>query len=120
MNNQDIWQFEQNKPSLVVKDIVEKYPFIEEDFIYEVLLRRGVFKWLTVRREFIRLKDKWKAEIRELNRKKTDKEKGYHNALVKCRQEIRKLCHSERFVAPDIDKKAQSYLKKLTKKNMEG
>jgi hypothetical protein len=113
--DKEIWQFAQNKPTLIVKDIVEKYPFIEEDFIYEILLKRGVFKWLSVRRELIRLKNKWKDEIRELNRKKTDKEKGYHNALIKCRQEVRKLCHSERFVAPDFDRKAIDYLQKLKK-----
>ena len=113
MNKQDIWMFAQNKPSLIVDDIREIYPQIPENFIYEILLKRGVFKWLTVRRKLIRLKDKWKIVIRELNRKKTDKEKGYHNALIKCRQEIRELCHSERFVAPDFDRRANEFLKKL-------
>lgn len=112
MNEKNIWQFKQNKPSLVVDDIVNQYPNVDPDFIYHTLLKRGVFKWLTVRRKLIKLKDTWKNEIRELNRKKTDKERGYLKGLEKCRAEVRDLCHSERFVAPDIDRKAQHYLRK--------
>ena len=108
-----IWLFAQNKPSLVVKDIREKYPEIPEDFLYEVLLKRGVFKWLAVRRDLIKLKDKMRKEIAELNRKKSQKEKGYAHALIKCRADIRKLCHSDRWRAPDFDKQANQYL--LTK-----
>jgi hypothetical protein len=40
-NKLTIWNFAQNKPSLVVKDIVEKYPDVDPDFIYQVLLQRG-------------------------------------------------------------------------------
>ncbi len=106
-----IWNFAQNKPSLVVKDIIEKYPDVDPDFIYEVLLKRGVFKWLNVRRELIRLKNIWRDEISALNRKKTMKEKGYYHAMLKCRAAIRKLCKSERWVAPDFDSKAVVYLR---------
>ena len=53
----NIWNFAQNKPSLIVEDIAKEYPNIDQDFIYEVLLKRGVFKWLSVRRELIKLKD---------------------------------------------------------------
>jgi len=107
-----IWNFAQNKPSLVVKDITEKYPEIDPDFIYEVLLRRGIFKWLAVRRDLIKLKDKWKGEITELNRKKSQTEKGYYKGLLKCRKEIRMLCHSDRWRAPDFDSKAIKFLEK--------
>ena len=93
----NIQNFAQNKPTLVVKDIIEKYPNIDTDFIYEVLLKRGVFKWLAVRRKLIKLKDVWKTEVRKLNEKnyRTDKEKGELRTLIKCRAEIRKLCHSD-------------------------
>ena len=107
----NIWEYKQNKPSLIIKDIVEKYPDIDEEFLYEVLLKRGVFKWLAVRRDLIKLKEKWREEIRDLNEKsKTQKEKGILNTLVRCRQEIRKLCHSERWRAPDFDRKANKFL----------
>lgn len=110
-----IWGFAQNKPTLVVRDIVTKYPDVDPDFVYSVLLQRGVFKWLSVRRDLIKLKEKWKGEVRDLNHKKTQKEKGYHKALIQCRAEVRKLCHSERWAAPDFDRKARRFLKTLTK-----
>lgn len=106
-----IWNFAQNKPSLVVQDIIDKYPDVDPNFIYQVLLQRGVFKWLSVRRDLIKLKNEWRKEIRELNRKKTQKEKGYYKALLKCRVCIRQLCHSERWVAPDFDRQAKRFLK---------
>ncbi len=40
-NKLTIWNFAQNKPSLIVKDIVAKYPDVNPGFIYEVLLKRG-------------------------------------------------------------------------------
>lgn len=96
----------------MVQDITEKYPFIDPDFVYGILLKRGVFKWLAVRRKLIKLKNNWKREITELNRKKNEQEKGYLKALERCRREIRGLCHSERWQAPDSDKKAINFLRR--------
>lgn len=112
-NRKTIWNFAQNKPTLIVKDIKEKYPNIDEDFIYQVLLRRGVFKWLAARRDIIRLKDEWRDEVTRLNRKKTKEEKGYYKALLHCRDAVRKICHSERFRAPDFDRGANEYLARM-------
>jgi len=106
----NIWNFAQNKPTLIVKDITEKYPNVDPDFIYEVLLKRGVFKWLAVRRDLIRLKDVWKKQVTDLNRKKTKEEKGFYKALIACRKQVRDLCHSERFRAPDFDRYANKFL----------
>jgi hypothetical protein len=111
-----IWSFKQNKPSLIVKDICEKYPEVNKDFIYEVLLNRGVFKWFSVRRKLIKLKNKWKIDITKLNRKKTEQEKGFLKAIEKCRKEVRELCHSDRFIAPDFDKDSNIFLKKILEK----
>jgi len=112
MNNKTIWMEKQNKPTLIVKDIINKYPNIDENFIYEVLLKRGVFKWLSVRRDLIKYKDILKDKIRNLNRKKNNKEKGYLKGLEECRKNIRAMCHSDRWVAPDFDKKANLFLNK--------
>jgi len=95
-----------------VRDIVAKYPDVDPDFIYKVLLQRGVFKWLSVRRELIKLKDIMRNEVSALNRKKTAEEKGYYKALIKIRADIRKLCHSDRWIAPDFDRNANKFLKK--------
>ena len=108
----NIWNYRQNKPTLIVKDIIEKYPNVDSEFVYEVLLKRGVFKWFSVRRDLIKLKNFWRDEIKKLNKKKTAEEKGYYKALLSCRSQIRKLCHSERFRAPDFDSQAQKFLDK--------
>lgn len=112
VDEKSIWLCAQNKPTLVVRDIKEKYPDIDEDFLYEVLLKRGVFKWLAVRRELIKLKHSWKKEIADLNRKKTEKEKGFLKALERCRKQVRDLCHSARFKAPDFDRGANEFLER--------
>ena len=116
-NESTIWNFAQNKPTLIVQDIITKYPNVESDFIYKVLLQRGVFKWLSVRRDLIKLKDEIRKEITKLNGKKTIEEKGYYKALIKVRQDIRKLCHSSRWRAPDFDKSANEFLKKFEYNN---
>ena len=108
----NIWCYAQNKPTLIVKDIIEEYPDVDPDFVYEVLLRRGVFKWFSVRRDLIKLKNFWREEVKNLNRKKTTEEKGYYKALLSCRAQVRKLCHSDRFQAPDFDKQAKQFLDK--------
>jgi len=112
MNEATIWSEAQNRPTLVVRDLA---PYAPADVVYGSLLRRGVFKWLAVRRDMIRLKDAWKAEVRALNRKKTEREKGYLEALEKCRAEIRRLCHGPRWVAPDNDRGANEYLRRAGK-----
>lgn len=113
MNANTIWSEAQNKPTLVVRDLAAYG--VDPAIVYESLLRRGVFKWLRVRRELIRLKDAWKADIRSLNRKKSEWEKGYLAAMERCRKEVRALCHSERWVAPDNDRAAVEYLNKREK-----
>lgn len=105
-----IWNFKQNKPSLVVNDIIKEYPDVNPNFIYTVLLQRGVFKWLSVRRDIIKLKNEMLKELRNLSHKKTPEEKGYYKSLIKWRAKIRKLCHSARWVAPDFDRKANKFL----------
>lgn len=107
----NIWQEKQNKPSLIVEDIIKIYPNVDPSIVYEILLRRGVFKWFSVRRELIKFKDNLKQKTRELNRKKTKEEKGYLKAIELCRKVIRKLCHSTRWKAPDFDSKANEFLK---------
>lgn len=114
MNERNIWQMRQNKPTYVVRDILKRYPMLDKDFMYSILLKRGIFKWLTVRRELIRLKDKWKKELTELYNTKPH-DKGYIKALEKCRKEIRELCHSERWVAPDNDKESIRWLDQRTR-----
>lgn len=109
----NIWNFAQNKPSLVVDDIVARYPEVDRDFLYEVLLRRGVFKWFAVRRYLIKLKDKlkmWDVGFNDMG-KKNKWQKGRHAMLIYIKEDIRRLCHSERWNCPDNDSRAKLWLR---------
>ena len=108
----NIWQYKQNKPSLICKDLEEWVP---PEVTARVLMARGVYKWLAVRRDLILLKNQWRDELTRLYRaiENGDIKRGspeHHRivgrikALEGCRAQIRALCHSERWRCPDIDK----------------
>lgn len=118
MTPKSIWNEAQNKPTLVVDDLAQ---FVDRNMVYTALLRRGVFKWLAVRRSIIALKDEWKVRVRESleNQKRATGPdvnywRGYRRALEQCRAEVRVLCHSERWQAPDNDSAACRWLSTLT------
>jgi len=119
LNPKDIWNIRQNKPTLIVRDL-EAYD-VPADVAYSILLGRGVFKWLAVRRDLIKLKNTWKecvtatiARIHKARREHNQAELAYQQGRLKayeeCRAEVRALCHSERFRAPDFDSGAQGFL----------
>ncbi len=102
----EINNMRQNHPDLVVQDLAGMVP---SHYVKTVLLMRGVNKWFMVRRYLIQLKHRWKAEIDRLYAEaQTFKEAGkmrkYHRLmgrraqLIECRQQVRALCHSPRFV----------------------
>lgn len=118
----NIWNFAQNKPSLIVTDICDKYPDVDPDFIYEVLLRRGAMKWFAVRRQLIKLKDDLRKMDTALCLKKNKRkhktgivemieDRGSHKMLIFIKEAIRKLCHSDRWQCPDFDRRANNWLK---------
>ena len=115
MDEKSIWNERQNKPTLIVRDLA---PFVDQDFVYEVLLRRGVFKWLSARRKIIKLKNTWKARItasiaeqkETKNWKRREWLRGYRKGLEECRAEVREVCHATRWEAPDFDKQANEWL----------
>lgn len=121
----NIWNFKQNKVSLMVDLIKNRYPEVETDFLYEVALKTGIFKWLAVRRQLIKLKN----ELREFDteyclRKKRKlhktvermiEDRGKHKMLIFIKEAIRKLCHSDRWQCPDHDSRANEWLKNKEK-----
>jgi hypothetical protein len=116
LNPRDIWNIRQNKPHYVAQDL-EQYG-VPRDVTYKVLVARGVFKWLSVRRDLIKLKNVWKARLSEAYRlqheeQRTEYRKGYIAAYEEARREVRALCHSERWRAPDFDSEAQAFLKEM-------
>lgn len=88
---ENIWNYRQNHPELVIKDIEDELPnilsmfrvefrdcgvreYCQRDFINEVrrlvrqsMLCRGINKWLKVRRDLIAYKKQLKHKIKELN-----------------------------------------------------
>jgi hypothetical protein len=107
---ENIWNYRQNKPSYVCRDL-EALAGVPRGVTARVLVARGVTKWLCVRRNLIRLKDRWKGQISALHaqQRKAKRDtafyyrKGYLAALEQCRAEVRELCHSERWAWPDHD-----------------
>lgn len=119
LNPRDIWCVRQNKPTLIVRDLAQYG--VPSQIAYGILLGRGVFKWLAVRRDLIKLKNVWKgrvtATIERIHKAKREHDqaglayqRGYLKAYEECRAEVRGLCHSERFRAPDFDSGAQRFL----------
>ena len=112
-----IWNIAQNKPSLIADDL-ECYG-VPRKVTYTVLLARGVFKWLAARRDLIKLKNIWRDELTELyikaqNRKGSPEHQriiGRIEALEMCRAQVRSICHSQRYRAPDFDRKANEFLR---------
>lgn len=116
----NVWQFAQNKPSLIVGDFARLFgvPIVDS---MRILAARGVCKWLAARRDIIRAKDRWRAQITETLEEIRDAKKagdrdrlmrlrGKLEALNACRQEIRRICHSERWRIPDHDRLAKGLL----------
>ncbi len=120
MDARSIENERQNKPTLIVRDLAAFD--VPPDAAYEILLRRGVFKWLSARRRIIRLKDDIKREVTlSLVRQRgavdgNDKafERGYRKAKEEDRASIRAICHSPRWQAPDFDRDARRWLTKRT------
>jgi hypothetical protein len=115
MSLERIDEVAQNKPTLVVRDLVQWG--VPVDAAYSVLLRRGIFKWLACRRDFIRLKEVWKEREKvalELQRGTGGGGrmywKGYRQALRECRGEVRRVCHSKRARVQDDDRHAARWL----------
>ncbi len=121
MNPQTIWNEAQNRPSLIARDL--EALGVPADASLHVLLRRGGFKWFAARRDLIRTKDAWKARIRdtiaairdaktEQNRLRLAYLRGYLRAYEECRAEVRAICHSPRWRAPDNDPTARRWLER--------
>jgi flagellar motility protein MotE (MotC chaperone) len=63
----NIWQYRQNKPSRIARDLKDICG-VPYEISMRILMARGVFKWLAVRRDLIKLKNVWRNEITELHR----------------------------------------------------
>lgn len=115
ISKKTIYAEKQNYPELVVEDIInDLIPCINADYIddmrnhlYAILLKRGINKWLFVRKLVIRLKKKYQYKIRELQELQTDsnltqkeywKLKGELKAYCEIRKELQLLANTPRWI----------------------
>ena len=119
VSKETIWNESQNYPDLIVDDIlslIDDYYYITTEReelrnrLYAILLKRGVNKWLMVRKLLIRLKKIYQYKVKELQRElEKAKQKNTNHcdiALLKkemtCYSDIRRdlstLCSSPRWV----------------------
>ena len=121
LNPKNINSLKQNKPKYIARDL--SVFGIPKEITHTILLARGIYKWLAVREKLIKLKNEWKDEITQLNNELQRLPKGSKErkilaerwrTLVRCREQIRELCHSTRWQAPERDKEAKEFLEKLT------
>jgi len=118
----NVWSFEQNRPTLVASDL-EVFG-VPRRVSYAILCARGVFKWLAVRRDLIKLKDHYRGEVTRLltaienaraggNAPLQAELRGRLSAYAEALRDIRSLCHSDRWRAPDFDGDAWAWLKSI-------
>ena len=108
-----IWNYDQNIPDLVVDDLIAELDIEDtdknRDIIYSILLKRGINKWLMVRKLLIRLKKLYKEDIKkcqnDLNLAKKSKNWNEYSKikikikiLYKIREQLKLLCQSPRWV----------------------
>jgi len=112
---QNIWNFRQNNPELIIKDAQQFLNLNNEQcqILRNILLARGINKWLKVRRDLIAYKKQLKNKIKRLESEKT-----------KIKSQISKnynpLLHNEYTVKKELSKLLQSIrhqLKQLCQTN---
>lgn len=120
LSRKTIANFSQNKPSLIAKDLAA-IAGVPKSLTHSILLARGAYKWFSVRRQVIRFKTMLKGVVKLALARLIDAKKsgnayqvgywrGYLKATEEIRAELRAMCHSSRWQAPDFDSEAQAYL----------
>ena len=113
----NIWNFRQNNPELIIKDAAKYLGLDDNDceLLRQILLARGVNKWLKVRRDLIAYKKQVKNELKQIEtervalksylREERDERlyhhylalKGITKTLQGVRAQLRALCNTDRW-----------------------
>ena len=112
VNEKNINNFKQNKIKYLVRDFAEFG--VPEEVTKEILLKRGINKWLANRMAIIHLKDELLQYIRDhlalmriiamiAGKNSLDYKEmlGKFKATNGIRERIRKICHSSRWQFPE-------------------
>ncbi len=108
VNPCNVAQFRQNLARLVVRDAREILGLDDQQasMVAKILVARGVTKWLNCRKLLLHAKDTWKRQIVNLNTQLTQKNlspltrerlRGRLSELVRCREEVRTICKTNRW-----------------------
>jgi hypothetical protein len=103
-----IWNFRQNHPELVIRDLRDYLGLNEEqlEFVRRVMLARGVNKWLKVRRDLIAYKKIIKHQIKQVEKERAALDKGdpkrrlllaQSKILQDVRANLKSLCMTDRW-----------------------
>lgn len=130
LNPTNINQERQNRPTLIAQDLLD-LAGVPPHLTYEVLLRRGVFKWFAVRRYLIAFKCGLKNAITALQIDLRGRNavglrrthfssylRGYLKALEFIRTDLRGMCNQPRWIAPDNDRLAVQWLYWRTRQDL--
>ena len=101
IDKHEIWNYKQNTLDLVVDDILQYLGRDDEemrDFLYATLVKRGVAKWLYVRQLLIRYKKLVKEMAKDAAKKDDEYWRGYRDAMMQVRQDLKSLCNFPRWV----------------------
>jgi hypothetical protein len=100
VNEHTIWGLQQNHPELVVQDCRWEFGLTEEqcERLREILMERGVNKWLLARRQFIALKHDLKDTIRELQKTKSMDGRELRKTLLSVYARMQHICKMPRWV----------------------
>lgn len=99
LNENTIWGMQQNHPELVVQDCRKEFGLTEEqcERLRQILMERGINKWLLARLKFIDLKHALKETVRKLNIK-NGHDKELRLVVLKTYEQLQNICKMPRWV----------------------
>jgi hypothetical protein len=112
VNEKSIWSLKQNHPELVVQDCRREFGLTEQqcDRLREILMERGINKWLLARRQFIALKHDLKKTICELQKTKQADARLLRKILLNVYGQMQHICKMPRWV--EWPKQVHKHMKK--------
>jgi hypothetical protein len=105
VNQQNIWNFRQNNPELIIADARLYLGLNKEqcDLLRTILLARGVNKWLKARRDLIAYKKMVKHQICEVQKQRSESREAFHKLkpilklLMEVRRQLKDICKTDRW-----------------------
>jgi len=99
LNENTIWGMRQNHPELVVQDCKTEFGLTEAqcERLRQILMERGVNKWLLARLKFIDLKHELKDIVKKLN-VKNGHDKELRMTVLKTYERLQNICKMPRWV----------------------